>query len=59
MTEDEAKQLAEAHWEWLEKILLQQLEVQHRLFVDAMVHGIKHERDYLVGKVVAPQGKEV
>ena len=42
MTNKEAMELAEAHWEWLKGILLQQLEVQHKLFVDAMIHGIKH-----------------
>jgi len=31
------KQLAEEHWEWLESLL-------HKIFVDAMVHGIKHGR---------------
>jgi len=35
MTEEEAKKLAESHWEWLESLL-------HKIYVDAMVHGIKH-----------------
>jgi hypothetical protein len=35
MTDEEAKQLAEAHWKWLESLL-------HKIYVDAMVHGIKH-----------------
>ena len=35
MTTEEAKELAEAHWEWLESLL-------HKLYVDALVHGIKH-----------------
>ena len=35
MTDEEAKKLAEAHWEWLESLL-------HKLYVDAFVHGIKH-----------------
>ena len=50
MTNKEARELAESHWEWLEKILLQQLEVQHKLFVDAMIHGIKHGQTSLGGK---------
>ena len=32
---DKAKELAEAHWAWLETLL-------HKIFVDAMIHGIKH-----------------
>ncbi len=44
MTEEEARELAKEHWEWLESILVQQLEIQHKLFVDAFVHGAKHER---------------
>lgn len=35
MTEEEAKELAEAHWEWLENLL-------RKVYVDALVHGIKH-----------------
>jgi len=38
MTEEEAKELAEAHWKWLESLL-------HKIFVDAMVHGIKHGQE--------------
>lgn len=30
-----AHELAEQHWEWLESIL-------HKIYVDAMIHGIKH-----------------
>ena len=35
MTEEEAKELAEQHWKFLERWL-------HIVYVDAMVHGIKH-----------------
>jgi len=35
MTDEEARELAEAHWKWLESLL-------HKVYVDAMVHGIKH-----------------
>jgi len=35
MTDKEAKELAEAHWEFIEKWL-------HMVYVDAMIHGIKH-----------------
>lgn len=35
MTDKEAKELAEKHWEFIEKWL-------HMVYVDSMVHGIKH-----------------
>ena len=35
MDKEEAKKLAEEHWKWLEALL-------HKIYVDAMVHGIKH-----------------
>lgn len=38
MTTEEAKALAEEHWKWLESLL-------HKLYVDAMVHGIKHGQE--------------
>ena len=38
VTTEEAKELAEAHWEWLETWL-------HLIYVDAMVHGIKHGQE--------------
>ena len=38
MTTEEAKELAEAHWKWLESLL-------HKVYVDAMVHGIKHGQE--------------
>ena len=38
MDSDEAKELAEAHWKFLEKW-------QHLIFVDGFIHGVKHERE--------------
>lgn len=35
MNEEEARKLAEEHWKWLEVLL-------HKVYVDAMIHGIKH-----------------
>ena len=35
MNTEEAKELAEQHWLWLERLL-------HEVYVGAMVHGIKH-----------------
>jgi hypothetical protein len=32
------KALAEAHWAWLETLL-------HKVYVDAMIHGIKHGKE--------------
>lgn len=42
MTTEEARKLAEAHWHFVEQLLLQELEQKHYLYVEAMVHGIKH-----------------
>lgn len=38
MTDEEARALAEAHWEFIERWL-------HMVYVDAMVHGIKHGQE--------------
>ena len=38
MTDQKAKELAEEHWKWLESLL-------HKIYVDAMVHGIKHGQE--------------
>ncbi len=38
MTDEEARKLAEAHWEWLETLL-------HKIYVDALIHGIKHGQE--------------
>lgn len=35
MNTEEAKKLAEEHWAWLETLL-------HKVYVDALIHGIKH-----------------
>ena len=37
------KEEAEKHWEYSEKIILLMLELAHVLYVEAMVHGAKHE----------------
>ncbi len=42
MTLEEAKKLAESHWEYTQQIILNQLELSHKLYVAAMIHGIKH-----------------
>ena len=39
---DSFKEEAEKHWAYIESILLQQLEVGGKMYVDAMVHGYKH-----------------
>ena len=38
MTEDEARKLAEAHWQWVETWL-------HLVYVDSFVHGVKHGQE--------------
>ena len=45
MNDKEARELAEAHWHFVEQILLRELEQKHFLYVEAMVHGIKHGQD--------------
>lgn len=42
MTETEVKAMAEAHWDWLETVLLKQLEMQRMLYIEALIHGYKH-----------------
>lgn len=41
-TDKEIRKLAEAHWEYTERIILYQLELMHFLYVEAMIHGFKH-----------------
>ena len=41
------REIAYAHWEYTEKILLKMMELCKQLYVDAMVHGIKHGREEL------------
>jgi len=38
LTPEGARKLAEAHWAWLESLL-------HKIYVDSMVHGIKHGKE--------------
>lgn len=42
MIEEQARKLAEEHWNWLEPILMLQLQLTRRLFIDAFIHGAKH-----------------
>ncbi len=37
--------LAEEHWDYTEQIILHQLELTHRLYVEAMIHGYKHGKE--------------
>ncbi len=39
------RHLAEEHWEYTEQIILHQLELTHRLYVEAMIHGYKHGKE--------------
>jgi len=50
--ENVTRQQAEAHWEFIEGILKREnedgmvdMETVHYLYVEAMVHGAKHETD--------------
>ncbi len=42
MTDQQIRELAEKHYEWLESVLDVQREMEHKLFVDAFIHGWKH-----------------
>ena len=37
--------MAVDHWTWLRSVLLQQLEVSGRMYIDAFKHGYKHCED--------------
>ncbi len=55
MIEEEARKVAEAHWNYTQQIILNQLELMERLYIEAMVHGWGHgfedcEQKYKVGK---------
>jgi hypothetical protein len=41
---EEVKKLAEAHWEFLERWL-------HMIYVDAMIHGVKHGAELALEKM--------
>lgn len=38
---------AEAHWEYTEMIILKMLELVKMAYIAAMLHGAKHESDFL------------
>ena len=41
---------AEAHWEYTEQIILKMLDLVHLTYVEAMIHGAKHEREVVEGE---------
>ena len=45
MGEEEAKKLAEKHWVWVKSLIDKQREMEEKLFIDAFMHGAKHERE--------------
>ena len=36
---------AEKHWAYTERLLVLMLELAHYLYVEAMIHGSKHEKE--------------
>jgi hypothetical protein len=56
MNNEEARNLAESHWEYTGKVIaltkgididdIESLELMKFLYVEAMIHGVKHERDF-------------
>ena len=45
MKEEEARKLAEEHWHYTQQVILLLLELTERLYIAAMIHGIKHGED--------------
>ena len=41
---------AEAHWKYTEQIILKMLDLDHLTYVEAMIHGAKHEREVVEGE---------
>lgn len=39
------REQAEAHWEYTEQLLLLMMKIVHFAYVEAMVHGAKHDED--------------
>lgn len=37
------KEEAEKHWVYTEEVIKKMLELTHYLYVEAMVHGLKHD----------------
>lgn len=50
MTPEEINELAEKHWAYTAQILTKQMEMMHYLYVQAMIHGVKHGMDIQNGK---------
>jgi len=40
-------EMAKAHWQWVKSVLLQQIEVAGKMYVDAFVHGYGHGQEDL------------
>ena len=39
------KEEAEKHWQYTEKVILIMLELVHVLYIEAMIHGDKHDSE--------------
>lgn len=39
------RETAEQHWEYTNKIIQEMLKVMHITYVEAMLHGAKHEKE--------------
>ena len=46
------REAAEKHWEYTEGLILLMLEMMHYLYVEAMVHGAKHNEENTTGEEV-------
>ena len=39
------EQLAKEHWDWIEGVILTEMRLTMKLFVDGFVHGYKHGKE--------------
>ena len=52
------EQLAQEHWMWLEMVLLTQMKLTMRLFIDGMVHGYGHGKEDTLAGLRTKSGKK-
>ncbi len=45
MNEEAVRKKAEEHWDYIESILLEEMRMKRKLFIDGFIHGCKHGSD--------------
>lgn len=51
------RQLAEEHWMWMEGILLEEMRMKMRLYIEGFIHGYKHGKESQDGVRPKPHKK--